>query len=132
MASSMFYGDYLSKERARRLVSARVTIGATGAPTLDVPNSKGVLSIARNSAGQYLVILMDRYVKLSAFWIGFQKDTVPTAPNAAPMVTGTDVTGVSTAGVPQVTFSCYNNAGVATDPASGEVMVLEFELQDGS
>lgn len=42
-------------EKARKVVNARVSFGASGAPTLDGPNSKGVLGITRNSAGQFTI-----------------------------------------------------------------------------
>lgn len=117
---------------------ATVAIGGTGAPTLrsvtadgkTLANAgtggfRGIKSIARNSAGQYKVVLQDTYYRLLACWVGFQVDAAPAAPTTHTMSTGTDVTSASS---PQITVQCRSSAGAATDPASGEVMVLEIEL----
>ena len=45
------------------------------------------------------------------------------------MVTGTNVSDRAS---PQITFQCRNNAGAATDPATGEVMTLEIALGDST
>lgn len=64
-----------SFEKLRKVVNARVSFGAAGAPTLDGPNSKGVLGVTRNSAGNYTfqfgvsvnnLSQIDSYIKLLA------------------------------------------------------------------
>lgn len=44
-----------SFEKARCVVTARISFGAVGAPTLDGLSSKGVLGVTRNSAGNYTI-----------------------------------------------------------------------------
>ena len=50
--------------RETKLIYAKATIGAAGAPTLVVNNSLGVASIVRDSAGVYIVTLDDKYEAL--------------------------------------------------------------------
>ena len=140
MASRNFSNNGLAMERKFVSLWARIAIGATGAPTLQTLNRQtgawaaapsagvaGIKSISRTSAGLYVLKLQDSYIGLLDFWVGFSKDTVPAAPQVFPNQTGTDVrSGTS----PQITFTCYNNAGTATDPASGEVMFIEIDLTD--
>lgn len=79
MANRLMAGRSFSHERERKVVNARVTFGATGAPTLDAANSKGVLSVTRQAAGIFTfqfgttsngVSALDTYVKL----LGFETD----------------------------------------------------------
>lgn len=83
-----------SFEKLRKVVSARVSFGASGAPTLDGPNSKGVLGVTRNSAGNFTfqfgvstngINYPDSYVKLSA--LEWQPD-VSSIGTAAPAAVG--------------------------------------------
>lgn len=53
MANRDMTNQLFSFEKMRKFVDARISFGATGAPTLDGANSKGVLSITRQSAGLY-------------------------------------------------------------------------------
>lgn len=46
-------GRSFSAERERKVISARVSFGATGAPTLDANNSIGVLSVVRQGVGLF-------------------------------------------------------------------------------
>lgn len=73
MANRLMAGRSYSHERERKVVNVRVSFGATGAPTLDGPNSIGVLSVTRNSAGNYTFVfgfsggqgnVIEGYVKL--------------------------------------------------------------------
>lgn len=82
-----------SFEKCRKVVSSRVSFGATGAPTLDGPNSKGVLGITRNSAGNYTfqfgvsvnnLSQIDSYIKLLAVdWLP-DVSYIPGVATAAP------------------------------------------------
>jgi hypothetical protein len=53
MANRDMTHQSFSFEKLRKVVNARVSFGAAGAPTLDGPNSKGVLGVTRNSAGNF-------------------------------------------------------------------------------
>lgn len=61
MASSIFYPSFKAKEVDVTVIFMRADIGATGAPTIDTVNSKGVASIARTAAGDYTITLDDKY-----------------------------------------------------------------------
>jgi hypothetical protein len=79
MANRDMVNQSFSFEKHRKVVNARVSFGATGAPTLDGPASKGVLSIVRNSAGNYTIQFgvsvnainyVDYYIRLLAIeWL---------------------------------------------------------------
>lgn len=73
MANRLMAGRSYSHERERKVVNARVSFGATGAPTLDGPNSIGVLSVTRQAAGVFTFVfgysggqgnVVEGYVKL--------------------------------------------------------------------
>lgn len=104
-----------------------VTIAAAGAPTLVSGKNKGIKSISRVSAGDYLITLQDSYVRLLMVDFGFIKATVPAAPSMS--IKASSVTS-NTAPTIEVVF--YNSAGTATDPASGEELVLEIMLSNSS
>lgn len=53
-----------SATKEAKLVHAHVTIGASGAPTLNASKSQGVASVSRTSAGLYVMTLSDRYNSL--------------------------------------------------------------------
>lgn len=114
---------------------ARVTFGATGAPTLDTKNSKGVLSITRNSAGKYTLVFgtnsasLDYYYKLLGVKVEWDatgnSGTVPAAPLV--YLTGNSVATASTC---SLQLQCDNVSQVATDPASGEACLIEITLSN--
>ena len=94
MANRDMTHQSFSFEKMRKVVNARVSFGATGAPTLDGPNSKGVLSVVRNSVGNYTIQFglsvnginyLDNYIKLLA--IEWQPDVSGIA-GAAPAAVG--------------------------------------------
>lgn len=117
-------------------VFARVTFGASGAPTLDTANSKGVVSVTRNSAGKYTIVFgtqagnLDLYNRLLMVRHFFDETgnagTAPAAP--ALYLTGNSISTLGTASI-QVQF---NAAGTATDPASTEVVLMEFEFKNSN
>src|SRR5574340_909413 len=53
MANRLLAGRSYSMERERKVINARVSFGASGAPTLDAVNSSGVLSVTRQSVGVF-------------------------------------------------------------------------------
>ena len=110
--------DYEVKE-----IYLSAAIGASGAPTLDAQNSKGVLSISRSSAGLYVITLQDSYVRLMA---GQVQLVTPAAENISVKVMLSDVVVAKT-----ITVLC-TAVGVATDPASGDTLVACFQLKNSS
>ena len=125
---------YNNQRSARELkivdVFADVTIGATGACTLVAKNSLGVKSITRNSAGNYTVVMAAPHVRLLAVNPTF----LSTAPAAAVMSVSAsaNVNGSTTASAPSITLQFQNGSGVATDPASGEEILLEIILANST
>lgn len=100
----------------------KVTIGASGAPTLT--RAKGVASITRDSAGQYTIVLQDRSAAL--LHVSNQAFS-STSPQAAPLMTveADNVNSASKSVVVQ--FRAIDNSTV-TDPASGEVLLIKIAV----
>lgn len=106
---------------------AKVSIGASGAPTLVANTGMGITSITRSSAGKYVLTLSHAYAAL----LNIKQiiNSGSSAPAAPGMYVVTDA--VSSATAPAVTVQ-FNAAGTATDPASGEILYIEIELHKGS
>lgn len=107
---------------------AKVTFGASGAPTLS--NAGGVKSITRNSAGDYSILLQDNYNRLMHLkHVYDETGNAGTAPAAPGMfIKSNTVTSLSAPTLRVV----LNSAGTPTDPASGEVILLEIVLSNSS
>ena len=128
MASRNFNEFRLSLEKRVVNLYGKITFGATGAPTLDTANSKGIASVTRTSAGLFVLTLSDRYVKLLDFGWAFKlaAASFPAAPNC--QVTADTLTTTRT-----ITVQFANPAGTtATDPASGEVVYFNVTLGDST
>lgn len=102
----------------------KATIGAAGAPTLVAAASVGVDSISRVSAGKFLVTLNKKYQALRMAKSCFIASGGAAAPDLS-----VDTDAVASAGTLTV---LTQSGGVNTDPASGEVMLLEIMLKDSS
>lgn len=112
-------------EPGRVQLFAEVAIGATGAPTLTAAKSRGIASITRNSAGVYTVVLQDVYNRMFHARVTFKvSGGLPAAP-----VVGIDSETV--ASTKTLKFVC-STGGVATDPASGETMLIKIDLKNSS
>lgn len=114
-------------------IFAHVTFGSSGAPTLDTANSPGVVSVTRNSTGTYTFVFgtntqlaLDTYNYL----LSVTKTQIAASGAAAPdmCVTANNISTVGTASI-QIQFS---SGGVATDPASGEQVLLDFIFRNSS
>jgi len=126
---------------------ARVSIGATGAPTLSKWNpatrtyssapttgtgpyargAEGIKSIARNDVGVYTLTLQDTYQRVLGFKATFSNATgLPTIVAVGLWSAATDVT----AATPVIKFTTMSSTATAADPANGDVMQLEIELQN--
>ncbi len=102
-------------------IYAKVTVGSSGAPTLVSP--VGVASIARNSAGNYTITLQDKYSSLKFFRVSFKASS---AQDMNVQIIAEDVAAAKT-----VNFVCLTGAS-ATDPASGQTMLIKLELKNTS
>lgn len=121
MANAQFFQFRYSKERMMIDLYCKVAIGSTGAPTLVTGSRKGIASIVRNSAGNYTVTLSDVYNRI----LGANFNFVASAGPAAPLVS---VVSETVSGSKTVIIQCADIAGDATDPASGEVMLINLAL----
>lgn len=133
MANRYFTQFIKSLQKDPVLLFARVTFGASGAPTLDASKSKGIKSITRTGAGAYTVTLggggpnganADVYPALLQLKHCFLNATAPASPGMY-IVSET----VKTNGQINIVF---NAAGTATDPASGEEVKLSFFLTNST
>jgi len=113
---------------------AKVSFGASGTPTLDTTNSKGLCNVTRNSTGNFTFTFgsqftpfkrLDTYVKLLGLSHNFDESVTGSAP-AAPSMCLT-ANNVSNSSLASVTLQ-FNSGGSATDPASGEICRLAFDL----
>lgn len=105
---------------------AKITFGASGAPTIVSGTGMGIISITRSSAGLYVVALSHAYFSTLMVKHVFVNATAPASPS---MFITSDASNNSTA--PAITIE-FNAAGTATDPASGEEVLLEVCLQKSS
>lgn len=116
---------------------ARVTIGATGAPTLDTANSKGIVSVTRSSAGKYVFVfgtkagMLDTYFKFLSLDMTYDTSGIAGVAPAAP-TSVISANSVAVSGTCSLTVSLFNSAGTATDPANGEVLLVGFTFKDSS
>jgi hypothetical protein len=132
MANRFFNQFSMSLEKNPVTLWAKVAIGATGAPTLDAVNSKGVKSISRTSAGLYVLTLgtgsaTDIYNRI--FFASHRFFLAAGAP-AAPLM-HVKAQAVATNGTVTVQFLAPDGT-TATDPASGEELWLEFKLKNST
>lgn len=131
MANRTFYQFRWALEKNVSDIFCRMTIGAAGAATLVTAQSKGVVSVTRNSAGVYTFVfgtnasLLDLYNKLLMITVLYDSITDSGAASDAPLwnLTGNSIATPGTASL-QVTFR--NTSGTATDPSSGEALNFNF------
>lgn len=112
-------------------IFAHVSFGAAGAPTLDAKNSPGIVSVTRNSAGNYTFVFgtnsqlaFDTYNYLLMVKHVFNQSAAPAAPGM-----WVSANSISTVGTASITLQ-FNSGGTPTDPASGENVLLDFILRN--
>lgn len=124
MASRSFHEDVLGLEKQRVDLFAVIAIGASGAPTLSRGARKGIQSVVRNSAGLYTITLTDAYAALIGASVAIVQ---PVAANLQAVVVS------SSLGAATKTIVIRTQAGaVATDPASGDQLLVQVCLANGS
>lgn len=124
--SNLNYRSSLHYSHAAKLVKllVKVSIGASGAPTVVSGTGMGIASVVRASAGKYTINLADTYNSLLSV-SAISKSGASAA--AAPFVNiATD--SVTSLTAPLVAIQCRNTSGTATDPASGEILYIEIDL----
>ena len=109
-----------------KLIHAKISIGATGAPTLVKTNgdSLGVKSVTRNSAGNYTLVLDDKYVAL--VHADFKQLVV-----AIQDLTNQLVAESVSQDAKSVQFRCLEG-DTATDPVSDSTIYVKLELKNSS
>lgn len=136
MANRYFTQFPKTLEKEVVMLFARVSFGAAGAPTLDATNSKGIVSVTRNGAGVFTVVLgtkvgmLDVYPRLLGAQVVFNTVGTGNAPAAPLLEVSADA--VATAGSASLQLTFRNAAGTATDPASGEVALIELKLKNST
>lgn len=121
----------LTFEKQVKTVFARVAIGASGAPTLSAADSKGVLSVTRNSAGLYTIVFgassqaLDTYKKLLSVHAVFNSgSSAPASPEL-----NIAANNIATAGTASIQVG-FRSGGTLTDPANGEILYMTFMFGD--
>lgn len=121
-------------------IYARVAIGASGAATLNAVQSKGVVSITRNSTGDYTIQLgtngtpvqNDVYYRLLEANVTIANSTgIPDVVMGVKTTASTLGSTAVAASTIEVVFSSALG-GSATDPASGDVLYFQFTMQDSN
>ena len=118
MANRMFNQFQGALEKSVVDLFAQVAFGASGAASLT--RGKGIASIAKIGTGLYNIVLQDSYVALLGVAATYRGTTAPTG---VLWVVNTDNSATS---APAIVMQCYDEAGVATEPASGENLFLSF------
>lgn len=131
MANRYFTQFRYSLEKAVVDLFGKVTFGAAGAPTLSAVNSKGIKSITRTGAGAYDVVLgtgsnQDVYPSILCM-----KAVFVNANPASPILhIVSESVATPTTGKISIQFRDY--AGVATDPANGEIVLMSVQLKNST
>lgn len=99
-----------------------VAIGASGAPTLS--RGLGVASIARSSAGVYVITLQDAYMRLMAAQVSILSST---AQDLLPQLQAESVSVAKT-----ITFRTQDATATAADPSSGSRLLIKLDLKNSS
>lgn len=125
MAHSRFYQFRYSAEPSLVELFAVITIGASGACTLT--RGKGIKSVTKDSTGQYTIAFKENFNGLLGVDAMTQNSTG--IPSATEIGIKTDNSTSATApGVTLVTSA----AGVAANPASGDILFVRFTLRNSS
>lgn len=125
MANRTFNQFQGSLEKGVVQLFAEISFGSSGAPTL--VRGKGVASVAKASTGVYTVTLQDTYQRtlgVASTWKG------SAAPAGVLVALGVD--NVATAGAPALSLKIWDEAGSATEPASGEAVLVEITLSNST
>ncbi len=133
------FGQQFSFTMAKQVwkVYLKATIGASGAVTLDSSQarSNGIVSITKEAtAGQYTVVFGTTSSKKDVWpkFYGMQASFISTSAAPAAPIVYVDDNSSATAASCSITVQCLDYAGNAANPASGEVMLLEFTFSNST
>jgi len=125
MANRTFNQFQGSLEKGVVQLFLEVAFGASGAAT--ITRGKGIATVAKSATGTYLVTLQDSYIRtlgVASTWKG------SSAPAGVLVVLDTD--NVANGTTPTVTLKVYDEAGVATEPANGESLLVALTLSNST
>lgn len=130
MSNRMMNRNFMSLEKAPVVLYGVVTVGTTGAPTLNALQSKGILSIARGAAGKYKIYLgssagVDTYQRLLSMKVTHVGTTTALF---AYVVTDASATAAG----PYVEIQFEDAAGANVELGSGEKFLFQFDLSNTS
>jgi hypothetical protein len=128
MANRFWKRDRAGLEQGVVDLYASVAIGATGAPTLSAANSKGVASIARNSAGKYTLTLQDQYNRILALQTAIKLASgAPSATSSVQAVLRSDSVSSKS-----VVIEFVDSTGAAVEVVSGATLLVHLQLKNSS
>lgn len=104
---------------------AQVAIGASGAPTIAANTGLGISTIVRNSAGNYTITFSNAFATL----LDLDVNSISGASAPAAPAFNIVANGVASS---TLQFQLRNNSGVATDPASGEILLISVTMDRSS
>lgn len=125
MANRMYNQFQGSLEKGVVQLFAEISFGASGAPTL--VRGKGVASVAKAATGVYTVTLQDTYQRTLGVASTWKSSTAP-----AGVLVALGADNVATAGAPALSLKIWDEAGVATEPASGEAVLVAITLSNST
>lgn len=129
MSNRLMVRNYQALEKAPVDLFLKVSFGASGAPTLVY--GKGIKSVTRTSAGLYVINLQDTYQKLMALSADFVLASgVPAAPQVFTVSDASATLAAPAVTVQMNAASGASGALVATDPASGEVVLMKLSFSN--
>jgi len=122
MANRSFHRVQSLAREAKHLY-AKVSIGATGAPTLQTNDSIGVESVTRDSAGVYIITLDDKYNSLLFC------DVMQLESTAEDLTFQVESEAVATDKTIQLQCKA---AATETDPSDGSTLLIRIDVKNSS
>lgn len=102
-------------------IFARVSFGASGAPTLQ--EGKGISSIVRLSAGLYEIRLREGF---AGVMMVAASPLMASGSPASPIMVVREISQSNSLTSPRIRIEFQNAAGAATDPASGSLRLIHI------
>jgi hypothetical protein len=120
------FDDLRSQSSGRVFIDLQMISGASGAVPSTFTRKTGIVSVTRNSTGNYTAVLDRTYVDLFGLSGGvMQASYSATAAREVQLVSH----AITNATTPSVTFTTVNSAGAVTDMSSGDTLFLTIEAQ---
>lgn len=124
---------FASMNKGMISIYAQVAIGASGAPTLSAANSKGVVSVTRNSAGIYTFVFGTTASSLDTYYHFCLAEARFIVASGVPASPGMNIVTDNSATVGTASIKLqFFTGGSATDPDSGSTMLVRFDFQNSS